>query len=290
MSRNDVYGSTRSEFPSDVKYGTLGEEFFYKYKGVFLRSFVLPNTDIKVNKREGMDYYFLQVGKEIIRSAGLEVKTFGNMSVLRYGITGREELTLPFELFSCESGKNVPREQWSSWGWLRQMFHPKEYNEMREREGSSLRAVMPGTLAYLICESERKDEVHPFVCIAIENFCRAGRTDVQSNGLNDLVDDLKLYASETLGLDLVNWNLPDATDTFWQQPSIKRHVHENLWNVPFSIIKRHGEPTITLIDQLPTEETLRQKIDLRYISWLTLKTLKNIMFHGLTHKAHTASK
>lgn len=266
MSKTYIYGSIRSEFPSDADYGKLGEEFFKEYMRVFLRALVLPNTEKRIEKVEGMDLYVIQAGKEIIRYGGIEVKTFGKMSILRYGVAGNDEVTLPFELFSCESGKNVPRQQWSSWGWLRQMFHSQEYNEMRKKEQSPLRAIMPGTLSYLFCESERKDIVQPFLCIAIENFCKTGRKNVSEEGLGDLVDDLKMYASDVLGLDLVKWDIPKADDSFWQKPEIKKHVHENLWNVPLSIVQKHGKPTVTLIDQLPNEKSIREKIDQRYVN------------------------
>lgn len=279
MGMDDIYGNASSEFASDVMYGILGEEFFYKYRGKLLRSFVLPNTEKKVNRTEGMDYFVAQAGRDIIRTGGLEVKTFGDMSILRYGINGNDEVTLPFELFSCESGKKVPREKWSPYGWLRQMFHPEEYNKMRVEEGKPLRAVMPGTLAYLFCESKRKDEVHPFSCIAIENFCTAGRHDIKEDGMNDFVDDLKQYASKTLGLDLVKWDVPKATDEFWQKETIKKHVHENLWNVPFSVIKKHGKPIVTIIDEPPSESAIIAAVKPQYVK-ISIKRLHKLLEMG----------
>ncbi len=238
----------RELFDKKKKYGTLGEEFFDRYVGSILRGFVLMRG-AKIERIEGGDLYYIQKGKSITGKGFVEVKTYGNSSIIRFGDKGN--VTVPFELSSYEAGTDQTGKEWRP-GWGLQILHWDKYNTYAEEKGLKTRAIKPEVLTYLFCESTALNTVNPFVSIAFEVFDQTREKIISA-------------AKEYLNIDLDDWdNIIDKGSELWKG---NKWVPDNEWNIPLS--KLYDETTtVTMIDNEPSEESItwldddtRQKYD-----------------------------
>lgn len=227
----------KNEFEIKREYGERGEVFFDRYVGSLLRSPVFIRGR-KVKRIEGGDCFYVQEGTFESRKGFAEVKTYGNLSILKFG--AKNDLTIPFELSSYEAGTDQTKKEWRP-GWGLQLLHWAKYNDYAEKRGLQTRAVCPKTLAYLFCESDRYDVVQPFVCIAFEVFEKTRKKIVKA-------------ANDYLGIDIEDWEkIIREEGALWKG---KPGVHDNEWNIPFSELYDGKTTTVTMIDSLPSDVSI----------------------------------
>ena len=235
-----------NDFTEHSRYGKLGEDFVNYYSNLLQRDQTFVVSALKKGP-EGADAVTVTFDQEVhdLRQMKRETKTYGGLSILKFGerYPNPNRPTIPFDLFKTPSytdyNRRMDRKQWKK-GWLYAITHPDDtLVGSRPDRAFVPRTVRPDSLAYLFCrapQSESIEKIDPFVAIIFEDFALLEERLVQLMG-------------EQLGLDLVVWNLPAATDGFWGRAEIKKFVPFNEWNVPLELVKDLA--TITMIDDDP---------------------------------------